>query len=174
VDIYGRPAPGQAYCGAGSPGQYLASGRRGPACPAQVDATTPTIDTNQPKRPRLRVSRCVAESCRSWNQGAACGAAGPASAPGSALERPARRTPGHIRPGRRSRPLIRRAEGYRARPSSSTQDCPLPTAASRSLPAVAPHAIGYRRNPASTRQALAPARKRIDQQSRQRARTRLR
>ena len=30
------------------------------------------------------------------DQGGACGAAGPASAPGSAVERPARRTPGHV------------------------------------------------------------------------------
>jgi len=35
------------------------------------------------------------------NQGGACGAAGPASAPGSALARPARRTPGHTRQGAR-------------------------------------------------------------------------
>ena len=37
------------------------------------------------------------------DQGGACGAAGPASAPGSALGRPARRTPGHAHMAHRSR-----------------------------------------------------------------------
>jgi hypothetical protein len=51
------------------------------------------------------------------DQGGACGAAGSASAPDSALGRPARRTPSHNPAARRSRLVIRHADS--AQPSSS-------------------------------------------------------
>jgi hypothetical protein len=57
-------------------------------------------------------------------QGGACGAAGPASAPGSALARPARRTPGHTRAAPRSRPLARRARRVQRAAAYLAPDCP--------------------------------------------------
>ena len=55
------------------------------------------------------------------------GAAGPASAPRSALGRhPARRTPGHTRTARRSRELARQTGRGRVQPSSSRDNCPAP------------------------------------------------
>ena len=70
----------------------------------QLGPDRPSHPECPPQRPRstappvVRIEgqlHRVAELCRSNDQGGACGAAGPASAPGSALGRPARRTPGH-------------------------------------------------------------------------------
>lgn len=47
ADIHGRSIPGQAYCGAGSPGRYLASEKRGiatlnaAACCASLNGVSP-------------------------------------------------------------------------------------------------------------------------------------
>ena len=70
-------------------------------------------------------------------------AAGPASAPGSALRRPTRRTPGRTGSARRSRPLGRHASRYS---TSRVPRHPLSGSRpprSRALPAVASHEIGF-------------------------------
>jgi hypothetical protein len=65
------------------------------------------------------------------------------SARAQPLPRPARRTPGHPHRAHRSRWANRHADRCHAQPSSSPFIVPLPAAASRSLPAVASHAIGF-------------------------------
>jgi len=57
------------------------------------------------------------------NQGGACGAAGPASAPGSAVERPARHTPGHTRQAGKSTSAHATQTGT-ARSRLLAPDCP--------------------------------------------------
>jgi len=63
--------------------------------PGRSDLGITAIDCMQ-----IALGRCGGCVAKAKHQGGACGAAGPASAPGSALGRPARRTPGHTQPGR--------------------------------------------------------------------------
>ena len=96
----------------------------------------------------LIVRRVPAVRCRIeplLDQGGACGAAGPASAPGSALGRPARRTPGHTRRTRRSKRLANTQAGGR-RAVLSAPDCPARGHRVKGAYGVA-GAIGYRRPP---------------------------
>ncbi len=109
-----------------------------------ADATQRGLDrSSEPKRPPqrprstappvVRIERQlhrVAELCRSDGHGGACGAAGPAPAPGFALGRPAWRKPGRSRRESSSRWLTRHGGRYRAQPSSSRPIFPVAAAAS--------------------------------------------
>jgi hypothetical protein len=81
--------------------------------PSAATKTHRTGDANSSTRPAVQIERVkpnrsvIAEFSRSLNQGGACGAAGPASAPPLGLRRPARRTPGHTAKLPRSAQLIR-------------------------------------------------------------------
>jgi hypothetical protein len=68
----------------------------------------------------------VAELILSSNQGGACGAAGPASAPASGLGEAGRRTPGQTRRGPQIKMALTTRRPVAAQPSSSAIRCPAP------------------------------------------------
>jgi hypothetical protein len=88
------------------------------------------------------------------------GAAGPASAPGSSLGRPARRTPGHTRRARRSTGLTGSqrscAQSHLSRLRLSSSQ---PPPQGRSLRASLPDRLAPNLDPEATHMELAPARK---------------
>ena len=68
-----------------------------PRRPPRRHARPPSASTTEPSCSAKASTRCICAALPNlavFDQGGACGAAGPASAPGSALGRPARRTPG--------------------------------------------------------------------------------
>ena len=112
----------------------------------------PTQDATADGKRRTTQDRCRIEPF--LDQGGACGAAGPASAPGSASGRPARRKPGHSRKESGSRWLTRHAGRYRVQPSSPRPI--FPVAAAASMP---PGAVAARGLPPATHRDPAPARR---------------
>jgi hypothetical protein len=97
------PRPDPAPAGTdGSGGSQQLSRRIARGCQlVRCPASSPPdrLDHSLPAAP-CRAARSALPNCvGTENQGGACGAAGPASAPGSAVERPARRTPGHATAG---------------------------------------------------------------------------
>jgi hypothetical protein len=79
---------------------------KGPGCPPPVaiQVSGPSSPASRPFTKRL-LCLWTAELSRCSDQGGTQAAPGPASAPGSALSRPAWRTPGHACEDRRSRRL---------------------------------------------------------------------
>jgi len=88
---HGRFAQGHTCCGAGSPGLYLASGRRGRGCQRRYARTCASA-----------VVRSVAELCLTGSR-RRLRRRGPGVSGGLCLGRPARRTPGRTSHARRSR-----------------------------------------------------------------------
>ena len=138
ADIHGRSVPGQACCDAGSPGRYLASGRRGQWFGSRRSSTTIRAWP-------LDVCRCdpLPNSALLDQGGAAARRRWPGVSAALCLGRPARRTPGHSRkirqisrahsrrrPGACSRPvLLRPVPGRRYQEDGGTPGCSLTASA---------------------------------------------